>query len=101
MQLADLLVAVTGVGPGTSLVDKVKQIQGYVGAGDTTAACTALNSFLGLVAAQNGKKLSVEQAQLLSAEMAKISVALSCPAGTFSVTKASIPTAAPRMSSRH
>ena len=25
MQLADLLVAVTGVGPGTSLVDKVKQ----------------------------------------------------------------------------
>ena len=33
--------------------------------------------------------------------LAKISVALSCPAGTFSVTKPSIPTAAPRMSSRH
>jgi len=64
-------------------------------------ACGALRTLGNEISAQNGKKLSVEQTQLLSAEMAKISVALSCPAGTFSVTKASIPTAAPRMSSRH
>ena len=64
-------------------------------------ACGALRTLGNEISAQNGKKLSVEQTQLLSAEMARISVALSCPAGTFSVTKASIPTAAPRMSSRH
>jgi len=78
MQLADLLVAVTGVGPGTSLVDKVKQIQGYVGAGDTTAACTALNSFLGLVAAQNGKKLTATQAASFTARANGIKTALGC-----------------------
>src|SRR5205823_14320114 len=54
-------------------------------------ACGALRTLGNEISAQNGKKLSVEQTQLLSAEMAKISVALSCPAGTFSVTKASIP----------
>ncbi len=30
-QLTDLLTAVTGVGPGSSLADKVQQIQSYVG----------------------------------------------------------------------
>jgi len=78
VQLAYLLTAVTGVGPGTSLADKVKQIQGYVAANDTTAACGGLSTFIALVKAQTGKKLSTAQAVLFTQEAESIKVLLGC-----------------------
>jgi polyvinyl alcohol dehydrogenase (cytochrome) len=57
-QLTTLLTAVTGVGPGTSLADKITATQGYVAAGDKTNACTTLATFVNLVKAQTNKKIS-------------------------------------------
>ncbi len=61
-QLANLLKAVTGVGPGKALADKVKAIQGYVAVNNKAGACNELTGFLGLIKAQTGKKITKEQA---------------------------------------
>ena len=65
-QLDDLLTAVTGVGPGSSLADKVQLIQSYVGAGDAVDACALLGAFGNEVNAQAGKKLSAARRPLSS-----------------------------------
>jgi hypothetical protein len=45
-QLAALLTAVTGVGPGHALADKVKNIQQHVAKGQMKDACKDLDSFI-------------------------------------------------------
>lgn len=77
-QLADLLAQVTGFGPGKSLANKVKEIQGYVAANDTTNACTKLNDFLSEVAAQTGKHLTPEQAASFTTQASNIRATLGC-----------------------
>jgi hypothetical protein len=77
-QLAALLTAVTGVGPGTSLADKVKQIQGYVAANDKANACGTLNAFINEVKAQKGKKLTNAQAADFTAQANAIRINLGC-----------------------
>ena len=77
-QLKYLLAMVTGVGPGTSFADKVKQIQGYVAAKNTTSACTSLNTFIAQVTAQIGKKLNAAQAAPLNTEARSIKTLLGC-----------------------
>jgi hypothetical protein len=59
-QLDALLEAVTGVGPGKSLANKVTLIQGYGDAGDSEAACAALTGFE--VNVQTDKKITKTQA---------------------------------------
>jgi hypothetical protein len=74
--LRSLGTQVNGVAPGTSLGDKVKQVQADLAVSDTTDACSGLANFIGLVKAQNGKKLTmpqsasyVQQAQNIEAEI--------------------------------
>jgi hypothetical protein len=55
-ELAALLAEVTGVGPGTSLADKVQLAQTYYSAKDIPNTCSTLTSFVNEVNAQNGKK---------------------------------------------
>ena len=57
-QLSTLLTQVTGVGPGSSLADKVKQIQGYVAASDKADACSSLNAFINEVKARRAERSS-------------------------------------------
>ena len=57
--IADLLTAVTAVGPGSSLADKMAIVQAYYAAGDTAAACAEINAFENQITAQSGKKLTV------------------------------------------
>ena len=77
-QLSTLLPQVTGVGSGTSLADKVKQIQAYVAANDKANACSGLTDFISAVKAQSGKKLTVAQATSFSAQAQNIEAALGC-----------------------
>ena len=77
-QLADLLAAVTNVAPGSALADKVKLAQSYLAAGNVPAACSALDSFIGLAKAQSGKKLTRLQASTLIASAQRMQSVLGC-----------------------
>ncbi len=75
-QLSTLLTQVNGVAPGSSLADKVKQIQAYVAANDKANACSGLANFIGQVNAQKGKKLTVSQAASFLKQVQDIKTAL-------------------------
>jgi len=77
-ELAALLAAVTGVGPGKSLAEKVTQIQTYANTGDTAAACSKLAALTNEVNAQTGKKISSAQAESLLAQVRVIEAGLGC-----------------------
>jgi hypothetical protein len=76
--LADLLVAVTGKGPGTSLAEKVARIQSYVAANDTTDACATLNAFINEVKAQAGKQITASEAASFTTQANTIRAVLGC-----------------------
>jgi hypothetical protein len=56
----------------------VQQIQGYVAANDKADACAGLTSFIGLVNAQKGKKLTNAQAASFIAQANAIATSLGC-----------------------
>jgi hypothetical protein len=78
VQLAYLLTAVTDIGPGKSFADKVKQIEGFVAANATTAACVRLNAFTAEVRAQVGKKISSTQEALFASAAQDVESTLRC-----------------------
>ncbi len=73
-QLADLGDAVAGVGPGTSLADKVTSIEGYLAANDNTDACGTLGAFINEVNA--AKKIA--NPGVLIAAATQIETVLGC-----------------------
>ena len=75
-QLAALHQAVQGVGPGTSLADKISQAQAYVAAGDSTDAISTLTAFINEVQAQAGKHIPSGQASQLIADAKQIQAVL-------------------------
>jgi hypothetical protein len=77
-QLADLANAVKGVGPGTSLADKVASIQADLAANDTKDACGTLNAFINEVKAQSGKKIPAGTAASLIASAQQIEAVIGC-----------------------
>jgi hypothetical protein len=77
--VAALLAAVTAVGPGSSLVTKMTDVQTYLAVPDIVSACSALDSFKTLVAAQSGKKITVAQADQFTADANAIDAAIPCP----------------------
>ena len=78
-QLDLLLTDATGVGTGTSLADKVKEVQTAVDAGRTRNACTGLAQFLDLVTKQAAKgKLTSAKAASLTTQANTIKATLSC-----------------------
>jgi hypothetical protein len=77
-QLAALLTEVTGVGPGTSLADKVTAVQAYYAASDTQATCATLTAFVNEVQAQDGKKIGQTLDAKLIADADAIKAAIGC-----------------------
>jgi hypothetical protein len=77
-QLADLLTAVTGIGPGTSLADKASQGEAYLVANDVADACSTLAAFINEVKAQSGITLLTSQAATLIATAQRIEAVLGC-----------------------
>lgn len=65
-------------GPENSLSSKLENAQKSLEDGNTAAACGQLEAFINEVIAQSGKKLSVAQADQLSAAAAAIRAALGC-----------------------
>jgi hypothetical protein len=77
-QLADLLVLVGGVGPGSSLADKITAARGALASGHSSEACRKLAAFTKEAEAQSGKKLTSEQATQLVGAANRIRAVLSC-----------------------
>ena len=78
-QLATLLDDVQGVGPGTSLADKVIAAQAAYTAGDTARAGEILNAFINQVNAQSGKSITdPDTADTLIADAMRIRAVLGC-----------------------
>jgi YVTN family beta-propeller protein len=77
-QLDDLYQDVQGVGPGTSLSDKVQQAQSDLAAGDTAGTCGVLGAFIHEVQAQTGKSIPAAVAADLIADAQQIQAVLSC-----------------------
>jgi hypothetical protein len=77
-QLAELLTAVAGAGPGTSLPTKVTQAETYLAGNDVADTCATLNAFLKQVAAQSGKSLETAEADTLIAAASRIENVLGC-----------------------
>ncbi len=77
-QLADLRARLNGVGPGTSLADKVSDVQAALASGNQAKSCEALAAFANQVSAQGGKSISAETAASLGATAARIRRVLAC-----------------------
>jgi FIMAH domain len=73
-----LQAAVTGVGPGHSLANKVALAKSYFDAGDTANACSTLNGFINEVKAQTGKKITPAQAADFIAQAQAIEALIGC-----------------------
>jgi hypothetical protein len=76
--LEQLGAAVTDVGPGKSLANKIMLAQTYLAVPDVQSACAILNGFLNQVRAQRGKKLTAEQADQFTADAEAIIAAIGC-----------------------
>ncbi len=76
--LSQLAAASTGVGPGSSLADKVAAIQDAYAAGDLATACGKLAAFVNQVEAQSGKKISTATAASLIEQAQAIRAAIGC-----------------------
>ena len=78
MLMQNLLADVTGVGPGKSLADKLTLAQAYFAVPDIEATCGVLDAFTNQVSAQDGKKLSAEQAAEFTLHAEGIISAIGC-----------------------
>jgi serine protease len=77
-QLANLAKAVHGVGPGTSLADKVNEAKSSLGSGDVADACGTLGDFVSEVKADPGNTIPSATAQKLIADAQRIQAVLAC-----------------------
>ena len=77
-QLDDLLVAVTGVGPGKSLAAKVRAAIGALEPGNVEAACGTLRAFVNEIRAQSGKSIPEAVAGALTGRATRIQAVLAC-----------------------
>ena len=72
------VTAAKGIGPGTSLSDKVQAATSDLSKGETSGACTTLGDFISQVSAQGGKKISPAQANQLIADAKRVQAVIGC-----------------------
>jgi outer membrane protein assembly factor BamB len=77
-QLADLVVQLAGIGPGTSLADKVELVQAYLAANDVRDACSTMRALINEVKALSGKTIPPAEAATLIATANRITSVLGC-----------------------
>lgn len=77
-QLGDLLGAVAGFDPGSSLADKVYRALVALTGDDVAEACNALGAFSHEARAQSGKKITATGAKELVTSALRIQAVLSC-----------------------
>jgi hypothetical protein len=76
--LAQSFFAQATIGPGTSLYDKINQIQDDIIANHYGLACEDIAAFANQVEAQTGKKITEDQAALILQIVALMESELSC-----------------------
>jgi FIMAH domain len=69
---------VHGVGPSTSLGDKLKQAQNYLAANDVADTCATLTAFINQLEAQTGKSIPAVTANTLISQATHIETLLGC-----------------------
>jgi hypothetical protein len=77
-QLVDLRTAVQGVGPGTSLGDKVANAQFALDTRDVPGTCAVLAAFINQVNAQSQKSIAATTAESLTIDATAIRALLGC-----------------------
>ena len=77
-QLADLGNAVTGVGPGTSLADKIRRAETAVARHEIAQACSILADFINQVRAQTDRTITSGLSSSLLADATRIRAVLGC-----------------------
>jgi hypothetical protein len=77
-QLADLLVAVAGRGPGRSLEAKIRAAVAWLPDRALSLACEPLRAFVHEVQAQSGKRIPADTAALLIEDATRIRAVLAC-----------------------
>jgi hypothetical protein len=77
-QLADLLTAVAGVGPGNSLAAKIRAAVGWLPDRALPLTCEPLRAFIREVQAQAGKRIPADQAAALVEDATRIRAVLAC-----------------------
>ena len=77
-QLNDLIAHVNGIGPGSSLTDKLTEARSAFVAGNEAVACDKLRAFVNEAQAQSAKKLTPAQAAEILAAANRIRSVLSC-----------------------
>jgi hypothetical protein len=77
-QLQDLIAASNALPPGTALGDKARSAAASLAAGNTLTSCSTLQSYLDLVRAQTGKKLTTQQAHDLTVLATRSRAVLAC-----------------------
>jgi hypothetical protein len=76
--LRSLATAVTGIGPGTSLADKVAEAETLLAENDVAGTCSKLTAFVHEVKAQSGKSIAADQAATLIGSARRIKTMLGC-----------------------
>lgn len=84
--LASLAAIVKGVGPGTSLADKVAEAAADLESADLSDACSILTAFIKEVGAQSGKTIPASQAASLVADADQAETGLGCEPGRLTST---------------
>lgn len=77
-QISALITQVTGTGPGKALKNELVEAQRELARGDLRDACRELDSFVSLVKAQRGKKLTRQQADAFVAAAQQIIAVMNC-----------------------
>ncbi|GAA3183931.1 hypothetical protein GCM10010531_42730 [Blastococcus jejuensis] len=77
-QLADLLVAVAGLGPGRSLEAKIRAAVAWLPDRALPLACEPLRAFVNEVRAQSGKRIPADLAAEFIADATRIRAVLAC-----------------------
>ena len=77
-QLDDLIDRVSGIGPGSSLTEKLTDAKSALAVGDKTVACDKLAAFANQAHAQSGKKLTPAEAAEFVATANRIRSVLGC-----------------------
>jgi hypothetical protein len=75
-QLADLELAVSGVGPGRSLASKVRAARSSLSLGNAAAGVQSLRAFVQEVEAQSGKTIPADLATTLVASAERVAAVL-------------------------
>lgn len=77
-QLEELIAVVRGLGPGTSLADKLRAAHTALDEGDVEGACELVRAFANEVNGQSGKTLTPAEATALLAAANRIRSVLEC-----------------------